>query len=329
MHNEFEIQQFSIRNKIDWNNALSGIVTSVYFCWDYLAPLSLNYNADVNLIKISNKNSGVIAFYTTRTKDNHVYDAYSPYALDGVYFWGKEIDNVFKQLIEFFRNNNIITYYLTAHPGFQKNNLELFQSNRTLYHLNIHKNIDDLWKGLHPNHRYEINKFTKSGYEIITDKYLLIESFIQLYQKTTERVNASSSYLFSNKTLYDLNQSDITLTLGAVINSKVECVVMFLFKDNWAEYFINASSEIGRQTTRALIWEGIKQLKSKGVTEINLGGGVSEGDHLDQFKRRFGGIAQKLLLLKGIASNDEYQRLCTSYNVSNENNNYFPPYWSK
>ena len=101
MNNLFEILSVHINNRVGWEKALEGLTTSVYFSWEYLAPISINYNAGVSLIKISNKESGVIAFYTTRTKDNCVYDAFSPYALDGIYFWGKEIDIVTKRLIEY------------------------------------------------------------------------------------------------------------------------------------------------------------------------------------------------------------------------------------
>ncbi len=328
MNIEFEILRVQINNRVGWEKALEGLTTSVYFSWEYLAPISINYNAGVSLVKISNKESGVIAFYTTRTKDNCVYDAYSPYALDGIYFWGNDIDIINKRLIDYFKDNQIVTYYLTAHPGFQKTNINIFQDHRTIYFLQIDKDIDELWQGLHPNHRYEINRFAKINHEIVENKSILIEPLINLYQETTSRVNASSTYLFSKRALNDLNNSEIAYTLGAKINGIIECVVIFLYKGNRAEYFINASSDIGRQATRTLIWEAIKRLKIKGVSQINLGGGVSDNDHLDQFKRRFGGTSEKLLLMKGITSNDVYQMLCNTYNVSSDDNTYFPPYWS-
>jgi hypothetical protein len=329
VNKEFEIINVNTNNKNDWDKALEGITTSVYFSWEYIASISLNYDSGVNLIKISNSDSGVILIITTRTKDNYVFDAYSPYALDGIYFWGKDFDIIHKKLIEYLKENRIITYYLISHPGFQSTVSKIFQEHRTIYQLKIDKELEDLWKGFHPNHRYEINKFAKINHEIIDNKSLLIEPLIDLYQKTTSRVNASSTYLFSKKTLRDLNQSEITYIIGVKINGTIECVVIFLYGSNWAEYFINASSDIGRQATRTLIWEGIKRLKFKGITNLNLGGGINENDPLDQFKRRFGAQSQKLLLMKGITSKYEYERLCKQYNILSDNNNYFPPYWSK
>ena len=323
----YDLVKVSINDKAEWEVALRNLNVSVYFSWEYLSAISDNYPVPIYLLKIYNCNGGIVLFYTTRTKDNKVFDIYSPYALDGIYHWGDNTGEAFGFLLNYFKENNVVTYYLLVHPGFVKSS-NAFSLHRTVYALDINKPIDEVWKKMHNNHRYEINKFSKCEHKFIENKSALADIFIKLYQNTIDRVNASNTYHFSKNTLHKLINAESTIILGASLGGKIECVVIFLVQNDWAEYFINASTIEGRFATRALIWEVIKRLKNLGVRYINLGGGIQENDHLDQFKRRFGGEAVSIGLYKGIASKNDYDRLCLENNVNTESTSYFPPYWA-
>ena len=68
-------------------------------------------------------------------------------------------------------------------------------------------------------------------------------------------------------------------------------------------------------------------LKEQGIKNINLGGGVKEGDFLDDFKRRFGGKAMPIGKLTGVVNRAKYDELCKEFCLD-EGTNYFPPYWA-
>jgi hypothetical protein len=327
MTSSFKFISCEISEKNAWNNALSGIDVSVYFTWEYLSILQLNYSSRIYLLKIYNDQGGLITFFTKRTKDQKSFDIYSPYAMDGVHIWGTS-DKVIAEFINYLAKDNIATYYLANHPGYKFIQNDNFTSYRSLYTLNLTLDSLLLWNNLDPNHRYEINKFSKQQHQIVTDKLLIKEPFLNLYHETFERVKANNSYNFSNEFLSELIDSDITYACGAFINGNIECVIILLIKNNWAEYYINASSLAGRNATRALIWNAILHLKENGIRLLNLGGGIIENDSLDQFKKKFGGEKKKMNLFRGIASPDGFNRLCKEYNVSVESTNYFPPYWA-
>jgi hypothetical protein len=315
-----------ISEKNAWKSALIGIDVSVYFSWEYLSALKSNYPEGIYLLKIHNDSGGLITFYSKRTKDQKSYDIFSPYALDGIYIWGNS-DQVIAGFIDFLRKNNVVTFYLCSHPKYSISVSNFFKAHRVLYVIDLRNETSLLWKMLHPNHRYEINKFSKLKVEIVTDKSLLEASFLRLYHETFERVQANNSYNFSNDFLSSLINSEIAYVSGALIDGKIECVVVFLVYNNWAEYYINASSTFGRNATRTLIWGMIIQLKALGIEYVNLGGGVNENDSLDQFKKKFGGYETSLNIWKGIALKDVFDELCKEYNVSTELTTYFPPYW--
>ena len=197
---------------------------------------------------------------------------------------------------------------------------------RSIYSLNLTQDTSVLWKNLDSNHRYEINKFSKQSHEIVTDKSRLKLPLLKLYQETFQRVVANDTYNFSDEFLSTLLDSDITYAFGSSIEEEIECVILILVKNNWAEYYINASSNVGRNSTRALIWHAIIHLKEMGICFLNLGGGINENDSLDQFKKRFGGKKTNLYLFKGITSSLEFDKLCKDFNTSTVSTNFFPPY---
>ena len=114
--------------------------------------------------------------------------------------------------------------------------------------------------------------------------------------------------------------------IGASLNNKIVCAVLFIKFKKKAEYFINASTLDGRFASRKLIWEMIVNLKKQGIENINLGGGVKEGDFLDDFKRRFGGKAMHMGKLTGVVNHSKYDELCEEFCID-ESTDYFPPYW--
>ena len=60
------------------------------------------------------------------------------------------------------------------------------------------------------------------------------------------------------------------------------------FTDYAGDGLFNASLPGEESWSAAMVWAGARQLKALGVPTLNLGGGMSEGDSVADFKRRFG-----------------------------------------
>jgi hypothetical protein len=60
---------------------------------------------------------------------------------------------------------------------------------------------------------------------------------------------------------------------------------------------------------------------------FNLGGGATEGDQLEAFKRRFGGIQSTINVFRKIVDPLKYLELCTEYDKDSSDLSYFPIYW--
>jgi hypothetical protein len=329
LDSSYEIEIYGIEDRQGWDQAIFELDLSVYFTWEYASIISDNYPDPINLLKFYNQSSGTILIYTSRSKDGAYRDIFSPYGMDGIYSWGLNKEKSLDGLKHYLELNNIVTYYQLSHPSYTNALIPAATEYRTVYVLDIQKPAESILKKFHENHRYEINRFKKKKSNLIQDKKNLSDTFIELYTQTLDRVNASDTYYFTSNSLKNLILSDISFPLGVSVDGRVECTIVFLVKDEWAEYYINASTDIGRCATRFLIWEGIQLLKKVGVKYINLGGGITEGDALEQFKKRFGGSEEKLRVSKEITFPREYNRLCLEYKIDAGKNPYFPEYWVK
>ena len=326
--NEFiEIETSTVFEKEKWNSLINNILVSVYMTWEYCNIFKEKYSNEINLLKISNKNSSLIVCYTSRSKIIIQKDIYSIYGFGGLMFLGDKKDDLLNELKLYLKSKFVTTSFLLIHP--KDYNESFAENHRTTYVIDLNFELDELWKKLHSNHKYEINRFKKlNEYKISFDKSELFNDFKILYKETITRVSASSVYDFSDEELYNLFMSPLSFVSGVIFENKIQCIVMFLNNQEWSEYFINASSEIGRLASRLLIWETIIKLKEFGVKFLNLGGGVTEGDQLENFKRRFGGQAQSSGIYKSIINQSQYNSLCEQFKVD-LSSNYFPVYWKK
>lgn len=322
-----KVTEISISNEEEWKYIHKSKSEDLYLSWDYCQIISDKYKLGIKLLLIEDNNSGVLLTYTKRSKKINYFDVFTPYGMGGFEIWGKEKQKVLNNLFKYLKSNNVVTYYFSCSSLQKKKIPEIYMDNRTIYNISLDSSKELLWKDLHKNHKYEIKKFEKNNLRVIKEKLLLKQEFAKLYFETIKRVNATNTYHYNNSTLEKLLNSNICKLIGASLNNKIVCIVLFLRYGDNAEYFINASSLDGRNASRKLIWEMIIDLKEEGVRIVNMGGGIKEGDFLDDFKRRFGGIPEKTGKISGVINQEKFDELCAKYN-NNKNSIYFPPYWA-
>lgn len=320
-----------------WNDSLSEIDHSYFHTWEYCQSLSKANQQEFFLLVINHSDYKIITTYSIRAKQKGFCDIYTPYGFGGIIFKINENDskklnaeefNTFWK--EFGQKNDFVTSYMFNHPSFNiPEDFKLnFVHHHTIYNLDLTLSKEQLWSSLQKGHKYEINRSYKdSNFKIIKDKEVLFPKFIELYNETMHRVNATDVYFFKEDFLRAISFSDKGILIGAEYSGNIVAVVLFLFNGKIGEYFLSSADENYRIYSRVLIWEGILALKEKGVEILNMGGGVTENDSLDDFKRRFGGKSNSIFVRKDIFDEVKFNNLCELNSVDINNNNYFPPYW--
>jgi hypothetical protein len=139
--------------------------------------------------------------------------------------------------------------------------------------------------------RRKIRHTDKSGAVLVDDPASLTEALPRLYPQTLRRVGAAPYFAFSPQTLDCWARSPTAVILGARIGTSIEAVYLCLIAGLHAEFHILGSTDDGRGLAAWLIWNGIPRLRERGVTELNLTGGMKPGDGLYRFKQGFRGTA--------------------------------------
>ena len=113
-------------------------------------------------------------------------------------------------------------------------------------------------------------------------------------------------------TWHALAASDRVELLGAIRQDRLVAVTLFGWADGIADALFNISLPEGRDAASALLIEGAERLGSRGISILNIGGGVRSGDDVERAKQLFGASARPLLHLKQVFAPRRFERLCTA-----------------
>lgn len=320
-----------------WNAALEGMPYTVFHSPAYCRALSMSLDWDVFLYCGEDGEHRLICPLAVRMLTEEAPELFSPYGFGGFLssFPASKNEEIFEKWSAFCRSEGIVTAYVVQHPAFD-GIAPLFDSMarqpQSVYLLDTTAPIQALRANIDKTHRYEINRIERSTeVDIINDDTKLHAAFLRLYPETIRRVGASGAYDFSPETLNAFLNLPETLAIGAETASGIQAVSLFFLpsSDNGVmEYFLSASTTEGRAFSRNLLWKAVELHHERGGICLNLGGGVSPGDGLDNFKRRFNGKRVPLTALKQVVNTDRYETLCRTYGVAaHTKDGYFPPYW--
>jgi hypothetical protein len=319
------VRLVSLANPEAWERALSRIPHGPAHTHWYNAALSLSVEDELALVEYVGDRCAAVCPLILRRHGESI-DIASPYG-----FGGFAIDGDCKGLPGEFRRfacgQGWICGYLTIHPLSSHSfaPADGLEAGRTVYLLDLTAAESFLLASMHPTHRYEIRKAEQLLSAVVTAPHLIADALPGLYAETRARVGASETYRFSRSTLHAWLASPGCLALG--LGDPLQAVVICLYTRDVADYFLNASTLQGRKYTRILVWAAVQELKRRGIRCFNLGGGVREGDQLDDFKRRFGGRAVAMPVLKQVYCREQFEVLCLQTATAGERpGGYFPPY---
>jgi hypothetical protein len=174
-------------------------------------------------------------------------------------------------------------------------------SSNQVFALDLTQTETQLAAGLSHNVRQRLRDWRRSGARLLDEPAQLKEFFMAEYAACMRRLGAAPVYDFPPALLEALLRHEALFLLGAEnASGELEAVSVFGYTAHCGEYLFNVALPSGRRHSAALLWEGLRHLKSKDVPLANLGGGVQAGDGLAQFKARFGGQALPLRALKQV-----------------------------
>jgi hypothetical protein len=141
------------------------------------------------------------------------------------------------------------------------------------------------------------------------------------------RVGAAASEWRSPQTLKDLCAAEHTIVVGIGTPDDVRAVYVFGYSETIGTCLFHVSTSDARSETTRLIWYGIRELQTRGVRWLNMGGGVRPGDAIADAKRRFGARPVALGGVRQVFRDDIYHALCREAGIDRPaEHGYFPAY---
>ena len=205
----------------------------------------------------------------------------TPYGYSG-YFYSNI--NTFNEFLPIFKNI-YPTQIIRQNPyiNIELNNYEILKVKK-VYIIETTQFDEYFNKYLGQKKRNMYTKAVKNNYKFeLLENFNIFESFVHMYKKTMDRLNAEKYYYFNDKyfkLLQDLEYSRLCIVRNAQHKITGSCIL--LFYKNFIHYHLSCSDMSDNCIIDFMI---MSIVKNYGINKtIVLGGGVNYGDGLCKFK---------------------------------------------
>jgi hypothetical protein len=182
---------------------------------------------------------------------------------------------------------------------------------------------------LRSSDRNQINKNRRNGYELRLvpgpeTSAAERAGFLAAYEETMRRTGAAERYFFAAAYFDRLLQSERSwLALAHAPGGEVAAASIVVDSDGFLHYYLSGSadSHLSDSPMKSIVAALIELAAERGQP-LNLGGGISPGDPLEEFKRGFANREQAWLTSEVVCDPAAYARL----SAGREAGNFFPAY---
>jgi hypothetical protein len=182
---------------------------------------------------------------------------------------------------------------------------------------------------LRSSDRNRINKNRRAGYEVTIDGGPQTSAeqraaFRAVYEQTMRRTAAAERYFFDAPYFDRVLASPASwLALARDPEGEVAAASIAVRSDGFLHYFLSGSADSRlRDSPMRNVLAALIELATEQGLPLNLGGGISRGDRLEEFKRGFANREQPWSVSEIVCDPAEYARLA----VGRDPGGFFPAY---
>jgi hypothetical protein len=311
-----------------WRAALADVPHGFAHTIECCRAVQLTTNAPTHLFSLGRGDARVVCPLSERSYEGYP-DVFTPYQFSG--FAGNyPADHFGEDWRSFARDRGWVSGYFAMHPGLPNDSYydsgDCFIEN-DLYVIDLRQSVDQLLALMDRNRRREVREFSTAARSVVRDREVLTRFLIDEHPAFLRRVGANAAAELTPATLAALANAESTLLIGAATQGRIEAAYLFGFT-RWAgDCLLNVATPEGRRHSTSLLWNGILELKARGVPLLNLGGGVRPGDSVARAKQRFGPTRVPFRSVKQVYHFELFDLLCRKARVDpHDREGYFPPY---
>ncbi len=277
------------------------------------------------------------------TNGSQEKDLVSPYGYPGIAYPENTDAEMVTTAIKSFHaesfERGFVSSFIRLHPLY--NNFVLPRLTGITQHahgptvsINLSLPLADIRKSFAYNHKRNINRLAKEGFQVKINQWECLPDFVDLYTQTMMRKRAKKRYFFS---LHYFNQLKAMLPesiiLVSVVNSKGQMAAggLFTLVNRLAQFHLGGTNElfVGLSPSKLMMDAAIEACKYRDAHTLHLGGGYgsSSADGLFRFKSGFGHQLHSFSTLRFVHRRDMYTQLLQSNSLAGKDAGaYFPEY---
>jgi hypothetical protein len=272
-------------------------------------------------------------------------DATTPYGYPTPIFLPSDDSDSFERFLEAFQDKGaeqgIITIFFRLHPLLELPQTPLARHGTLVKHgqtisLDLSLPHEVIWRQVRHDHRADICKLERMGFEVTFDDWSRLDDFVEAYWSTMKRVSADDFYLFPECYFADLRTAlGSTLHLCTVLSPEGELASAGLFTETGqiSQGYLAGTNEkyLREAPSKLAIYSEAMWAKEAGNLTFHLGGGVgSRADSLFDFKAGFSKLRSDFFTFRMVLNESAYAALLSSTSqgdqTAGDHTVKFPPY---
>ena len=258
-------------------------------------------------------------------------DLYTPYGFGGFAANGP-VPTFADEWRSFAESEDWVASYIFQNPlldgalGFEEGS---FARVGTTYVLDLSQSPDDLLARMSSRRRAELRRWSPTAADLTSDPDE-VDSFLAATADAFFDARAAAPvYRLTNDTWSRLLRAPSVWCTAVREHGTVVAASIFGESCGLVDYLFGISAPGASKYSAPLIWEAVNHFGAAQATTLNLGGGITAGDGVAEFKRRFGPDELPLTSGRFIHRVDTFRDLCRRAGADEDSSGFFPPYRRK
>jgi hypothetical protein len=323
------IRLIPLEDRAAWTEALRGLEHAPAHTWAYRAAIARSREDPEWLFVAEAPGSRFVCPVAERTMSGEP-DAYTPFGFAGPVGVGDA--DVFRLGWErHARDRGYVASYLGLHPELAPPALQAdpdaaFQA--TTFRLDLGPE-ETILAGMASGQRARARRYPRLEPSITDDRERVAPWFVREYEGAMRARGASGVYDLSPSTLDALTRLEDSLLIGYP-GEDLGAAALFTWSGTGAHWDFGIRP-LGGPSLLPLVMHATRALRERGISWLNLGGGITEGDGVAAFKRELGASPMPFRALTLVHRPDAYARLSAEAGVTPDATGeggraYFPAY---
>jgi lipid II:glycine glycyltransferase (peptidoglycan interpeptide bridge formation enzyme) len=239
------------------------------------------------------------------------------------------------KFMEYCKANNIVSVFSRLHPLIPHQSVfagmgEVLNLNKTVM-INLMLSREEQKRQYRKSNKSELSQLRRKGFYVLEGKTQEdVDSFVDIYTETMDRVNAQRNYYFTKEYFYSFlrNSHFDSKLLLAKYQDRIVAGAIFTYTDKIMQYHLAGTTEEFMKLTpmKLILDEAVLLGSNLNLEFLHLGGGVggTDDDNLFKFKSGFSKSYCQFSVWRYISNDDIYNQL----SLNKKKSSYFPLYRS-